>query len=248
MTRSIVLLFALLAACGKDAVAPPPPPPPPPVIVKLIMAPDTGFWRGHALGLASLVRGAVNSDGDTVAAPAVTWTLPTGFARQGDSVIATKETRGMLRASFASIADSTGAVAVNDLSVRTWATQKTCYNSVVAHRAVEEPPIGIDSLIYRSTNGSVAYQQTDWKDLRATLTVQHSNIVFWKDGIVDTAIGTDNFPVVQDTARASIYLPGVENLKMEADSPRVYRAAWVQGSTWCADFIGGGSDFILREP
>jgi hypothetical protein len=219
------------------------------VIVKLIMAPDTGFWRGHALRLSGLVRGAVTSNGDTVAAPTVTWSLPSGFVRQGDSVRATKEARGALRASFASATDSTPAIAVTDLSARAWAIETRCYNNPNSMRGVEDPPTGQDSVIRFSTSGTVAYQPGDWKELRATLTVASRAFVFWKDGVVDTVSGTDVYPVVQDTARALISLPSVENFKMEADSPRVYRAAWNGGhSTWCGDYIGGGSDFILKEP
>lgn len=240
-----------IAACGKDSIAPPvpPPPPPPPVIVKLIMAQDTGFWRGGAVRLSSLVRGAITNHGDTVAAPAVTWALPAGFVRQGDSVLAIKEARGSLRASFASALDSTATIAVNDLSRRRWAMESRCYNNPNSLRGVENPPIGQDSVIRHSSNGVVVYQAGDFKDLRASLTVDFRAIRFWKDGVVDTITHIDIYPLSQDTARTAIALPSVENFKMEADSPRVYRAAWNGGhSTWCTDYIGGGSDFILKEP
>jgi hypothetical protein len=245
--RYTIVLFALLA-CGKDAISPPPPPPPP-VIVKLIMAPDTGFWRGNALRLAGLVRAAVTDRGDTVAAPAVTWTLPAGFVRQGDSVLATKEARGALRAVMATAADSVPTLAVNDLSVRTWTTESRCYNNPNSIRDIENPPIGQDSVLRYGRAGVVVYQVGDWKDRRAMLTVDFMAVRFWKDGLVDTLIHSAAYPVTQDTARAAIAIPGVENFKMEADSPRVYRAAWNGGhSTWCSDYIGGGTDFVLKEP
>lgn len=242
------LMALSVAACGDDS-RDPIQPPPPPTIVKLIMAPDTGFWRGTALRLSSLVRAAVTDHGDTVAAPAVTWILPAGFVRQGDSVLATTEARGALRASFGSAGDSTATLAVNDLSVRSWTTETRCYNNPNSMRGVENPPIGQDSVLRYGSSGVIAYQAGDWKDRRATLTVSFLAIRFWKDGLVDTTQGTDAYPVTQDTARAAVAMPSVENFRMEADSPRVYRAAWNGGhSTWCSDYIGGGTDFILKEP
>lgn len=241
-----LLLIVGVVAC-KDASAPIPPATP--VIVKLVMAPDTGFYRGQKLSLAGLIRAAVTDSGDTVAAPAaVTWTIPSGFVREGDSVRATREVRGGLQASVEDALDSTATIAVTDLSARIWGTTSRCYNNPNSMRAVEQPPIGLDSILRYSTSGTLAYQAGDWKDRRATLTVQSGAIRFWKDGLVDTVSDIDVYPVVQDTARAAIAVPSVENFKMEADSPRVYRAAWTAGSTWCHDFIGGGSDFILREP
>jgi hypothetical protein len=246
--RYAIAIIGLLAAC-KDTAAPPPPPPPPPMIVKLVMAADTGFYRGQRLSLAHLIRAAVTDHGDTVAAPAtVTWTIPSGFVREGDSVRATREVRGGLRASVDGAVDSTATIAVTDLAARSWAITSRCYNNPSSIRDVENPPIGLDSVFRYSTSGTLAYQAGDWKDRRATLTVQSGAIRFWKDGLVDTVSGVDAYPVTQDTARAAIAVPSVENFKMEADSPRVYRATWGAGSTWCHDFIGGGSDFILKEP
>lgn len=243
-------LLLVLAACGKDAVSPAPPPPPP-TIVKLIMAKDTGFWRGGALRLSSLVRGAVNSDGDTVAAPAVAWTLPAGFVRQGDSVLATKEARGALAASVGSVAGSTIATSVTDLSEKTWLVTWRCYNSAVVMRGIENPPIGQDSIIREFLDGSLAYTTSEWSDLRGAITATERVIRFWKDGVIDTTLQIgSSVPMIQDTAKAAVYIPNVENLRMESDTPRAYRSAWVPGhTTWCeAAYVGGGSDFILREP
>lgn len=239
------VLLVLVAACH-DVVTPPPPP----TIVQLLVA-DTapGFWRGDSLALASLVVGAVNSDGDTVPAPAITWSEPSGFARTGGAIRAIREARGTLVASSPGVPSTTLQVAaLTDLSARTWGSVKRCYSNPNSHRGVEEPPIGIDSALYSSGNGVLEYQNGDWKDLRATLTVDFVSIVFWKDGVVDTVRGSDVMQTAQDTGAAKIYLTSVENLRMEADSPRVYRAQWLAGSTWCSGFVGGGSDFILREP
>jgi hypothetical protein len=243
-------LLIVLAACGKDSVSPPPPPPPP-VIVQLIMAPDTGFWRGSALRLPSLVRGAITDQGDTVAAPAVTWTLPTGFVRQGDSVLAMREARGAFAASVGSVASSTITTSVTDLSEKTWVIAWRCYNNTVIRRDVEDPPIGQDSIVREYLDGTLSYITSEWDDLRGTIAATERVIRFWKDGMIDTTIqSSSSLQMIQDTATAAVYVRNVENLKMESDTPRVYRAAWNSPhTTWCdSGYLGGGSDFILREP
>jgi len=252
-TLKLIWLAVMMAlvGCGTETVGPATIPPPPPVIVKLIMASDTGFWRGNALRLSSLVRGAVNSDGDTVVAPAVTWTLPSGFVRQGDSVLSTREARGTLQASVGAISAAMTTTVLTDLSEKTWRIEYRCYNSAVHMRAVENPPIGQDSVIREYLDGALTYTTSQWDDLRGTIAATERVIRFWKDGMVDTTIqSASTVQMVQDTAKAAVYVRNVENLKMESDTPRVYRAAWkYPNTTWCdSGYIGGGSDFILREP
>jgi hypothetical protein len=181
-TLLVVTLLAL-AACGKDAVSPPPP-----VIVKLIMAPDTGFWRGNALRLLSLLRGAVTAAGDTIAAPAVTWSLPAGFIRQGDSVLATREARGALRASLESVTDSTATVAMEDLSApgKVWRGEYRCFGGTWdATRTT-------DSVFYLFHEGSVFYSELPWK----TATYQ---AVFRFDSVTTIAYLSDGSVVTTGT-------------------------------------------------
>jgi len=246
---AIVLLALLLAACGKDPIAPPPPP----VIIKLIMAQDTGFWRGGAVRLSSLIRGAVTNHGDTVAAPAVTWTLPAGFTRQGDSVLATREVRGELRASFASAADSTATVSVSDLSTRgPWVSESRCYNSPNGMRGVENPPIGVDSAIRTQSNGAAEYTTGDgmWSgEIKLRISIDEQVIRFWKDGVVDTVLSRTAIVASQDTlqlALGSNIGPAVPWMKRTSDSPIVYRLE--SPGTCSSDWHGGGSAYELRAP
>lgn len=244
------LLFAvaLLSACGRDSIAPPPPP----TIVKLLVADSApGFWRGDSLALSALVTRAINSDGDTVPAPAITWTTPGGFVRTGAQLRATREARGQLVASSPGVpAAVVNVSALDDLTPRRWALEFRCYNSSVVMRGVESPPIGQDSVIRQQFNGTLSYTTGDWKDLRATIQADRRVIRFWRDGVIDTVLGTSAIQIIQDTAKAAVYVTNVENLRMVADTPRVYRAIWNPGhTTWCdSGYLGGGSDFILREP
>jgi hypothetical protein len=237
-------------ACGKDPAGVTPPPPPPP-IVKLIMAPDTGFWRGGAIRLSSLVRGAVTSHGDTVAAPAVTWVLPAGFTRSGDSLLATREARGTLFASFGSaVSDSTSTATMDDLSARgTWESEQRCYNSPNGHRGVEDPPIGVDSAIVTQSNGVLTYSDAHWGkgNFKAVITVDARQIRFWKDGVIDTVLGQTAIVATQDTlviALGSSIGPAAAWMKRVADAPLAYRLD--APGTCSSDWLGGGSAFILR--
>jgi hypothetical protein len=246
MRITITVLILVLAACGKDAVSPPPP-----AIVQLLVADSApGFWRGDSLNLASLVIGAVNSAGDTVPAPAVTWTVPSGFVRSGTMLRAIREARGTLQALSGTVSADLITTAVSDLSERTWQMEHRCYNSAVVQRGVESPPIGQDSMIRQQFNGVLTYENGDWKDLRATIQADRRVIRFWKDGVIDTVLGTSNVLMIQDTAKAAVYVQNVENLKMISDTPRVYIATWDPAhTTWCeSSYTGGGSDFTLREP
>jgi len=244
-TISALTLFAL-AACG-DAAAPVNSQPP--AIVQLLVAdPDTGFWRGSPLTLSGLISGAVNADGDTVAAPAVTWTVPAGFTRVGDQLGAEREARGTLTATAGTLTANIAATAVSDLSTRTWRLDYRCYESTVHMRGIEDPPIGQDSIIRQYFDGSMAYKTSEWDDLRGEIAVSRRFIRFWKDKVVDTTTGNVVIQIIQDTATAQVYVPSVENLRMESDTPRVYRATWNQGhTTWCAGYATG-SDFLLSEP
>jgi len=244
------VLILGLAACGKDPVAPPPPPPPPPAIVKLIMAPDTGFWRGGALRLSGLVRAAVTDHGDTVAAPAVTWSIPAGFTKQGDSIMAPREARGTLRASFASATDSSVTTSLDDLSARgTWSAEYRCYDSPNAMRNVENPPTGLDSSIVTISNGVLSYSDAHWgKDnFKGVIAVDERGISFWKDGVVDTVFNQTTIVTTQDTlqlALGSNIGPAAPWMKRLSDAPLVYRLD--PPGVCSSDWRGGGTAYELH--
>lgn len=219
----VVALFALVA-CGKDSVAPPPPPPPP-VIVSLVMAKDTGFWRGQKLSLAQLVRGAVNSDGDTVAAPAVTWTLPSGFVRQGDSLLAVREARGTLRASFGVASDSTATVSMDDLSApgKVWSGGYRCYGGTWDATRTS------DTVIYLFHAGVVHYVVAPWKEgtYQADFAFDSvTQIAHLSDGSVDTlTTGIQHTWFQQDTLSLSVIASSdTVPMRKTVDAPNRYSA------------------------
>lgn len=239
------VLLLTIAACSGDAGGPDHDDHRAPAIVKLLVAdPDTGFWLGESLTLSSLIVGAVNSDGDTVAAPPVTWTIPAGFVRSGDSLKATREARGSLivtaqpvsasaDASFASetapqVSATIQASTITDLASREpWSSEQRCYNSPTAMRDVESPPIGIDSSIITRFNGTMAYSATDWADVfRATISVDELVLVFWKDGVVDTTFNRTAIIAAQDTlavALGSNIGSAAPWMRRVSDAPIVYR-------------------------
>jgi hypothetical protein len=248
--RHIVAALVLLAACGKDSVSPPPPPPPPPpVIVKLIMAPDTGFWRGSALRLPGLVRGAVTDQGDTVAAPAVTWTLPTSFVRQGDSVLATREARGALRASFGStVLDSTVTATMDDLSApgKVWSGGYRCYGGTWdATRTT-------DTVIYMFHSGVVHYSVAPWKDAAYQADFAFDSVTqvaYLSDGSVDTVTtGIQHTWFQQDTLSLSVIASSdTVPMRKPVDEPNRYTAEaaiCTVGTGWQKD----GTAWELTSP
>jgi hypothetical protein len=225
MNRTILVsAAALIAACGKDAVSPPPPPPPP-VIVKLIMASDTGFWRGQKISLAQLVRGAINSNGDTVAAPAVTWTIPSGFAREGDSLVATHEARGQLRASFGVVSDSTATVSMDDLAApgKVWNGGYRCYGG--AWDATRTT----DTVVYSFHSATVLYSVAPWREgaYQASFAFDSvTQIAYLSDGTVDTVkTGVQRAYFQQDTLSLSVIASSdTVPMRKPVDDPNRYTA------------------------
>jgi hypothetical protein len=251
------MLLLIVMAC-KDPGAPPPPPPP--AIVKLLVAdPDTGFWLGTAISLSGLVTGAVTEDGDTVAAPAVAWTIPAGFVRNGDLLTASREGRGALIASLAQPQPTAGVLgsaanpittiataAMFDLRVYGWTVEWRCYDSPLSMRGVESPPIGVDSAIISATGDSLSYATTDWADVHLlTLWDQELVIRFWKDGVVDTLRNASAFSFVQDTTRLWIGTNRIlsdPGLRRVSSDPLIYR---LNPPGLCSSWRGGGTEFAL---
>jgi len=243
---TVSALLFVIAACGKDAIAPPTP-----HVVKLIMASDTGFWRGQKLSLAGLAR-AVMDNGDTVAAPAVSWTLPGGFTQQSDSLLGAHEARGAIHASIAgtAVSDSLGIATLDDLSAKgTWSSQHVCYNSPNGRRGTENPPIGVDSAIVVRSNGVLTYSDANWGkgNFKAVIAVDERVISFWKDGVVDTTFGQTTIVATQDTlmlALGSNIGSAAPWMKRTSDAPLTYH---LDAPGECSsDWQGGGTAYDLK--
>jgi len=243
--RHLVLLV-LLVGCGKEAIAPPPP-----AIVKLIMVQDTGFWRGGAVRLSSLVRGAITDHGDTVAAPAVTWSLPAGFAKQGDSILATREARGGVRATLSgTVLDSTTAASMDDLSAngKLWTGGYRCYGG--AWDATRTT----DSVIYGFYQGAVFYSQAPWKGglYQAEFRFDSvSEISYLSDGTVDTLAlrpnGGERHYFQQDTGSLRFIASDADTIAMQRPIDTKYvsaTAVCTTASGWQKD----GTPWELTTP
>jgi hypothetical protein len=235
MRYLVAVLALVIAGCGKDAASPPPPPPaspppppPAPVIVKLVMASDTGFWRDEKISLSHLVRGAITDKGDTVAAPTVTWAIPAGFVRQGDSLRATKEARGELRAMLGSVTDSTTTTVMEDLSAggKVWQGTYRCYGGAW------DATRGTDTVIYHFQNGEVYYSVAPWK--AGTFQAQFrfdsvTAIAYLSDATVDTivyhAAGGERYLFQQDVLSLSV-ISSDDTIPMERpfDAQKFYRS------------------------
>lgn len=246
----LVVLSALVAACSGDSNGPPAPP----TIVSLVVADtNTGFWRSDSLALSTLITGAITDDGDTVDAPALTWTVPAGFHRSGDKLSATREARGQLVASAGGQVPTVplSVATMDDLSVRgPWSAEHRCYNSPLSHRGVEEPPIGVDSAIVSVSNGQLEYSETEWETVfKMTIAVDERVIRFWKDGVVDTVFNQTAIVAMQDTlsvALGSNIGSASPWMKRTSESPMIYRLdpPGICGSAW----EDGGTAFELRAP
>lgn len=266
MKRLALLLPLLVLACGDSPaeLEPEPEPDPDPVIVELLVAePDTGFWLGEGLDLSTLVTGAVTEDGDTIPPPELTWTASAGFELGDDSVRASREARGILAASVPDPATSIAAdlatakttsaeiqmATVTDLSLEgPWSSRQVCYDSPVAMRDAEDPPIGLDSVRVIRSGGVAEYSETDWADVhRITVSSMNEEIVrWWKDGVADTVSGITGEVVLQDTLAVAFGTSiGADDWMTQiSDDPVVYRLA-PPGTCNGSDFQGGGTAFEL---
>lgn len=257
--RHTLALVVLLAACSDSSG----PPSQPPVIVKLVVASDTGFWRGAGLQLSTLVTGAITAEGDTIAAQGVAWTVPSGFTQSGDDLTAIREARGALVATIGPVTASIRAAALDDLSTAAgWSATWRCYNSTVHMRGIEHPPIGLDSIIGRQSNGAVTYTETRWSDvMQISMAVDEEIIRFWKDGVTDTVHNRTAIPAMQDTLSVALGTnvgPAARWMKRVAESPIMYRldapgtcsGDWVgaDGRHDAANPNDGGTAFELRAP
>lgn len=227
MTR-IILLALVLIACS-DSAGPPPLPPPPPAIVKLIVTDSQpGFWRGDSLSLAQLVTRAIDAEGDTVAAPAVTWTVPDGFARAGNMVRATREARGPLVVSATGIPSISLTVAsMDNLAERAgWSGGYTCYGGTWdATRTT-------DTVVYQFHEGSVHYSDAPWAPgtFQAEFRFDSvTTIAYLSDGSIAT-IGSrpnngDRHNFQQDTLSLRL-IASTDTVPMrrKIDSPAVYES------------------------
>lgn len=155
-------LLALVVSCGggEGSTAPATPAKKKEAtIAKLIVATaDTGFWKGQSLDLSKLVKGAVTTDGDTVAPPAVTWAVPSGFAQSGNAISATRESRGELVASFGTItASPVKLAAMQDLAQgMKWNAEYRCYGGTWdATRTT-------DTVAYQFHSGAASYSEAPW--------------------------------------------------------------------------------------
>lgn len=254
-----VIVMLLLAACGGDGTSPVTPSDPPAIVKLLVADPDTGFWLGSGLSLTGLVTGAVNEDGDTVAAPPLAWSVPVGFVRTGEQLTASREARGALTVTGSASA-AIQLATVLDLR-RRWEASWRCYNSPVSIRGVENPPIGLDSIVVIEVGDSVTYAPKDWRDAHELRMWAHgSSQRFWKDGVVDTAHYVTNRPFVQDTSRLWLGVvkqadhPGLARvseapLVYRQDPPGVCSSDWVgpDGRHTTTHDTDGGTAFELRE-
>lgn len=249
-------LFAVAISCGggEGTTAPvTPPKKKEATIAKLIVAStDTGFWFGKSLDLSKLVVGAVTTDGDTVAAPAVTWNVPSGFVQDGYSLKATREARGALVVGVVNVPAVTvemRTASLTDLATnRHWRSERRCYDNAVRARSNESPAIGLDSAITLVIGGELTYLTTEWTNIRAEIRGDERHIRFWKDGVIDTVtqIGGALMPMVQDTMTARFMLGSGGQLPAPrvSESPLIYRAT---EHTCEAAFLKGGTPIEIRE-
>lgn len=264
-TRFSIIL--LLVACGESSITSPPPAARPQIVQLLAAAPDTGFWYGDSLNLATLVR-AVTDSGDTIAQPAVTWTVPAGFTLRNGILFATRESRGTLTATLATASSAiarapadSGPPSVNvtltsvvDLTQRGWTASWRCYDNPSVMRDVENPPIGADSTAGSFTTDSVTYGALAWNDVfPVSLWVDQQVIIYWRDGLVTTTPSQVRWPLSQDT----LYLwwgtgrQSADNaIPQSSLSPLVYTmdSAMVAEKLCSGSRGGSGGPMILQAP